>query len=349
MSSRPIGIGFGSLADLARLREARRRRASSFDRSGGNADFWRFEAGQRRRLLEVEGAGCVRHLWITIECPERFCLRSIVLRMWWDQATTPCVEVPVGDFFGMGFGMTKCFASLPLQMSPQDGKAFNCYFAMPFANGAIIEIDNETASWANVYFYVDYEELDRLEDVLGRFHAQWRRENPTQGWGDGMDLIREIWKAPNLEGRGNYVILEAQGRGHYVGCNLNIDQFEPQKNPWYGEGDDMIFIDGDQMPTLHGTGTEDYFGMAWCPTQEFHGPYHGLTHYPGEKWFRRNSMYRFHIEDPVHFQNSIRVTIEHGHANCLANDYSSTAYWYQTEPHATPPKLPSKEDRRPRE
>ena len=119
-----------------------------------------------------------------------------------------------------------------------------------------------------------------------------------------------------------------------MGCVLNVDVFERQVNDWYGEGDDMIFIDGEPWPPrLHGTGTEDYFNTAFCPTQEYSAPYHGITLYSGSEawpWGGKNSMYRFHIEDPIRFDESIRVTIETGHANALANDYSSTAYWYQT-------------------
>jgi len=129
-----------------------------------------------------------------------------------------------------------------------------------------------------------------------------------------------------------------------VGCNLHIDVFERQVNDWYGEGDDMIFVDGEPFPSLHGTGTEDYFCMAYCPQTEYCAPYHGLILYSGTPdwpWKGKNSMYRYHIEDPIHFRKSIKVTIEHGHANKLSNDYSSTAYWYQLEPHrAFPPLLP---------
>ncbi|MCH8009996.1 MAG: DUF2961 domain-containing protein, partial [Chloroflexi bacterium] len=234
----------------------------------------------------------------------------------------------------------------------------NCYFPMPFADGARIDLTNDGERRLVVYFYVDYEEYDELEDDVARFHAQWRRENPTEGWGDDSkrmfdnpDYVREVWSTPNPDGKANYVLLEAEGRGHYVGCNLNIDCFQRSKNDWYGEGDDMIFIDGDTKPTLHGTGTEDYFNTAWSPRQEFCTPYHGLPLYSGtEEWpyAGKNSMYRYHIEDPVHFQKSIRVTIEHGHANNLSNDYSSTAYWYQTEPHATFPPLPDVGGRLPR-
>ena len=114
----------------------------------------------------------------------------------------------------------------------------------------------------------------------------------------------------------------------------------------------MIFIDGEPFPpSLHGTGTEDYFNTAYCPKQEFSAPYHGLTLYSGTEtwpWRGKNSVYRFHIEDPVHFRESILVGIEHGHGNNLTNDYSSTAYWYQTEPHMVFPKLPPVQERLPR-
>jgi hypothetical protein len=266
------------------------------------------------------------------------------------------VEAPIGDFFGIGHAIVKNFWSLPLSMSPQDGLGFNCFFPMPFAQRARLEVTNEAQTPMMFYYYVDYEEHDRPDADLLRFHTQWRRENPTQGWGEGRfdddseqgrlsEERLKAWRTPNLDGKENYVILEAQGRGHYVGCNLNVDVFARQTDDWYGEGDDMIFIDGDVWPpTLHGTGSEDYFNTAFCPRQEFCTPYHGITVYSGTDewpWRGKNSLYRFHIEDPIMFQRSIRVTIEHGHANDMSNDYSSTAYWYQTEPHAPfPPLLP---------
>ena len=249
-------------------------------------------------------------------------------------------------------------------MSPQDGRAFSCWFPMPFSKGARIEVTNEADSGMIFFFYVDYEEHKSVEDDLLRFHAQWRKENPTEGWGEGRfdddlqtggkmgEYRREVWATPNLTGRDNYVILEAEGRGHYVGCNLNIDCFSRQKNDWYGEGDDMIFIDGESWPpSLHGTGTEDYFNTAFCPLQEYNAPYHGVTVYSGTEewpWKGKNSLYRFHIEDPIMFEKSIRVTIEHGHANSLWNDYSSTAYWYQAESHAPFPGMLPAAERLPR-
>lgn len=340
-------IGLSSLAGLPLLRDYHSKRASSYAKDGTNNDWWNFEPGQERAILETARPGCIRHIWMTVGGGGENFLRKIILRMWWDGEDSPSVEVPLGDFFGIGHGVFKNYNSAPLQMSPQEGRALNCWWPMPF-DAAKISIHSECDEKFNLYFYVDYEEYPspQAQDV-GRFHAQWRRENPTEGWLTeriNSENIWDIWgRQPNLTGEGNYVLLEAAGSGIYVGCNLNIDCFQREGNDWYGEGDDMIFIDGEPWPpSLHGTGTEDYFNMAFCPREEYCAPYHGLTLYSGNKdwnWKGKNSMYRYHIEDPIRFRKSIQVSIEHGHSNKLTNDYSSTAYWYQLEPHAAFPKL----------
>ena len=353
-------IGDSSLAGLARLQSnVRRERLSSYDKKGGNRDWWTAEPKQKITIANIQGAGCVKHIWVTLGCPEEAYTRKIVLRAWWDGETEASIECPIGDFFGIGHGIVKNFWSLPLQMSPQSGRAFNCWFPMPFATSARFEVENESSSETSVYFYIDYERYTQLEPEYARFHAQWRRENPTTGFGDpkrrfaeNHDYMWEVWGTPNLDGKENYVILEAEGKGHYVGCHLDVDCFGREKNDWWGEGDDMIFIDGEPWPPrLHGTGSEDYFNTAFCPHEEFSSPYQGLTVNSGDAewpWRGKNSTYRFHIEDPVYFEKSIRVTIEHGHANSLSNDYSSTAYWYQTEPHLPFPRLLPVELRLPR-
>jgi hypothetical protein len=367
-----MDIGRGSLADLARLRPFRRGRLSSWDRTGGNLDALRIDPGATTSLGEIAGAGCVKHLWVTMTTlpaePHELC--KTVLRMYWDGESSPSVEVPLGDFFGIGFGLRRNFASLPLQMSPQDGKGMNCWFPMPFATGARFEAENQGENPVILFYYVDYEAYADLDPELARFHALWRRENPTAGTarkagytrrdyrldekrpvGAGLGLGGP-WSDPNLSGNENYTLLGVRGRGQYVGCVLNIDVFEQQVNDWYGEGDDMIFVDGESWPPrLHGTGTEDYFNAAFCPKQEFSAPYHGITVYSGSEawpWGGKNSMYRFHVEDPIRFEESIRVTIETGHNNALANDYSSTAYWYQSERRDPLPALSPVEARLPR-
>jgi hypothetical protein len=363
-------LGAGSLAGLARLRRFRRERLSSWDRRGGNADAIQIPAGATATLGEIAGAGCIKHVWVTLMSipADPLELRNVVLRAWWDGEGSPSVEVPIGDFFGIGFGLRRNFVSLPLQMSPEDGKGMNCWFPMPFAHGARLEVENQGEALVIFYYYVDYEAYDALGDDLARFHAWWNRTNPTAGTAREKGYTRESyrlgnrsgpglgfggpWEEPNTSGARNYVILETKGRGQYVGCNLNVDVFERQVNDWYGEGDDMIFIDDEPWPPrLHGTGTEDYFNTAFCPTQEYSAPYHGITVYSGSEdwpWGGKNSMYRFHIEDPIPFERAIRVSIETGHDNALANDYSSTAYWYQLGREDPLPVLPPARARRPR-
>lgn len=348
-------LGTGTLASLPYLRPFKSRRSSSYDTAGNNSDWWTVEAGTTKALLETDRPGCIKHIWMTIGGDDLF-PRKAVLRAFWDGETTPSIEVPVGDFFGIGHGVFKNIISAPLQMSPQDGRGMNCWWAMPF-DSARFEIVNECENPINVYFYIDYEEYEQVHGPeVARFHAQWRREHKTEGWLTERlndENLWEIWsRKPNLTDADNYLLLEAKGSGIYVGCNLNIEVFERQGNDWYGEGDDMIVIDGEPWPPrLHGTGTEDYFNMAFCPQVEYCAPYHGLTLYSGNSdwpWSGKNSMYRYHIEDPIRFERSIRVSIEHGHANKLSNDYSSTAYWYQLEPHLPFPALLPVEQRLPR-
>jgi len=357
-------IGHTTLASLATLRSFRSKRFSSFDPTGGNHDWWDVAPGETVTIAETDAPGCIKHIWMTTNCEAQAYLRRLVIRMYWDGEETPSVECPLGDFFGLGHGLMKEFISLPLQMSPQDGRAFNCWFPMPWSDGMRVTVTNECENeglW--LYFYLDWEQYDSPEETrdLGRFHAQWRRVNPTEGYEieGGPDMSDPpAWQQAyhfglkNTDGADNYVILDAKGRGHYVGCHLDIDCFAREKNDWYGEGDDMIFIDGEAWPpSLHGTGTEDYVNMAFCPRTEHSAPYHGLILYnegEGWPWKGKQTVYRYHVEDPVAFSESIRVTIEHGHANKLANDYASTAYWYQVEPHAPFPALPPAEARLPR-
>lgn len=342
-----------SLRELSLKRHGRRRRASSYDRSGGNKDFILVEPGENRIMADITGAGKITHIWMTtasLNAEEQYLHRKLVLRMYWDGEEEPSVEVPLGDFFGLGHGITKNYTSAVLMMSPEDGKSLNCFFPMPFASGARLEIENETQSPVRVYFYVDYEECHELSGDELRFHAQWNSERLTKGI-DCTSVSNEDFSfgGTNTTGADNYVILDAVGKGHYVGCNLNIhNQRFTDKWNWYGEGDDMIFIDGEPWPpSLHGTGMEDYFNTAWCPTQEICTPYHGIILAGGPNWSGKISAYRYHIEDPIMFDKSIRVTIEHGHNNHRSDDYSSTAYWYQTEPHKSFAKLINVVDRLP--
>lgn len=352
-------VSLGSIAGLPHLRSYRSRRNSSYDVSGGNQDWWTIGAGQRATLLDEARPGCIRHVWMTVGGDDLF-PRQAVLRIWWDGESEPSVECPIGDFFGMAFGRFKNFVSAPLQLSPEDGRGMNCWWPMPFGS-ARVEVENGCENPVNLYFYIDWEDYTGVVEPndatdSARFHANWRRENPTEGWitepVTPENVVKYHRDTKNLSDADNYVILEASGNGVYVGCHLDIDCFERHGNDWYGEGDDMIVIDGEPWPPrLHGTGTEDYFCTAWGPTQEYCAPYHGITLNSGDenwRWRGKNSCYRFHIEDPIRFERSIRVSIEHGHANKLRNDYCSTAYWYQLEPHAPFPALPPASERLPR-
>ena len=363
-----------SMESLFLLSNNKSKRVSSYDKTGGNMDSIFIQPHEKTVFAEIGGCGIVRHIWCTLSSmledrvPAKHPLRRVVLRMFWDGEETPSVEAPLGDFFGMGHGITRNFTSAAFAMSPQDGRGMTSYFPMPFHKSARFELENQSDSLLQFFFYVDYEEVRELPPNTGYFHAHFRREANTNGWAETIsglvfkdkgslpeypDWFPSVWAKPNTTGEDNYVILETYGKGKYVGCNLNIDVFERQANDWYGEGDDMIFVDGEPWPpNLHGTGTEDYFNTAFCPQQEFCAPYHGITLYSGDQagfpWGGKNSMYRLHILDPIHFEKSIKVTIEHGHANKLSNDYSSTAYWYQLEPHSKQEPLNDPKDRIPR-
>jgi len=300
------------------------RRVSSFDRSGGNRDSLTIKPGETAVLADLTGPGAIHHIWLTVAA-EPFYGRKIVLRMFWDGEAEPSVEAPLGDFFGVGHGLNRNFSSLPLNAS-SEGRARNSYWYMPFEKSARVTATNEgTRVVTAFYYYLDYRELDSLPAGTPTFHAQYRQETPCAA------------------GR-NYSLLEAEGRGHYVGANLNVLQ---RSMGWWGEGDDMIYVDGESVPSLHGTGSEDYFSDAWG-MREAEGLFYGCP--LQEEDFQAGSkatVYRFHIPDPVPFRKSIAVTIEHGHANDRADFFSSTAYWYQAEPHKAFPPLPPAEARLP--
>lgn len=340
--------------ELAKKKEGKRSRFSSYDRTGGNDDRIYIEPGAKKVIAQMDEPGAVEHIWMTVSNAgfqiERNCLRKAVIRMYWDDEEDPSVEAPLGDFFGMGHAKSHNFVSAYLSMAPENGLGLNCFFPMPYKK-ARIEIENQCATTLILYYYIDYRELpEGIGADLLRFHCSWRRECLTKGIDPKSFKDRGDYNfgGANLSGKGNYLILEAQGEGHYVGCHLDIDNVDQtQEWDWVGEGDDMIYIDGAKTPTLNGTGTEDYFGMAWCPTQEFHGLYNGLIEQSDPNWKGQITYYRYHVLDPINFEKDIRVSIEHGHANHRSDDYSSTAYWYQREPHQKFAPLLGVEERMP--
>jgi len=336
-----------ALLALAQLRDYRARRSSSYDRSGGNGDSIPIDPGAIATLLETTAAGAVTHMWFTINSHEEFHLKKLVLRAYWDGETEPSVEVPVGDFFGLGLGDYFLYQSALTSVAGQ--KALNAYFPMPFGTSARITVTNEGAVRTdNFYYNIDYVTFSHAPADLGYFHAQYRQAAPCKGWTDDWKFNWDplVDKKKNLDGEGNYVFMEARGRGHFIGVTHSVLQ---NQDGWLGEGDEMIFIDGETLPSINGTGTEDYYNGAWDFGQTFAYPHNGAPYMVDpERIGGRYCLYRWHTESPVTFQESIRVTIEHGHANHRSDNFFSSAFWYQTEPHQKFPALPKVAERIPR-
>ncbi len=308
----------GTLDGLTRPRSGHVVHSSSYDRSGGNADFRPMAAGETLTLLDYKGAGTVKRWWVTIapfNNPEL--QRELIVRCYWDDETTPSVEVPIGDFFGVGFGEYHQFISLPLNMT---SGGYNCYWPMPFRRHARITVENRSKRRVDALYYNLDIETAKPPTPLLYFHAQFRRTQPTAGQ--------------------PVTLLQATGRGHYVGTLLSMQSLRG-RTLGFLEGDERVFVDGETRPSIIGTGTEDYFSSGWYYNSgPYSAPYHGLTIKDDQR--SRISTYRWHIEDPIPFQKSLNFTIEHGATNdSPRTDYSSVAFWYQTHPHAPFPVLPT--------
>jgi len=337
-----------TLFTLAQPHDYVQKRDSSYDRSGGNDDARPIAPGATLDLLDVNGPGVITHVWITIASPEEFHLKKLVLRMNWDGESSPSVEAPIGDFFGLGLGQYFLYQSVPLAVSPD--KALNSFFPMPFQKHAHITVTNEGKEKVYAfYFNIDYRACAKSlpSDTL-YFHAQYRQQSPNKGWTSDWSSNgdEKVNAKKNLDGQGNYVWLDATGRGHFVGVTMSVLQ---NQDGWWGEGDDMFFVDGESLPSINGTGSEDYFLGAWdFGSHPFAYGSMGAPVKGEEHAGSRSSVYRFHLDSPIPFTKSLRATIEHGHANVRSDNYFSVAYWYQTEPHAAPPALPPVDARIPR-
>jgi len=345
----------GPLDGLYLLQGSKTSRISSYDRTGGNRDWITIAPGETKTLFDVTGAGVIRRFYMAPLAADRMRYRKLVLRMYWDGEEDPSVEVPLGDFFGSGLGTLRYIHSLIVDINPglrgEDFDGLVNYFPMPFAKSGRITLEND-GKVPNflLWYHIDFEQYPDgvLPPNAGTFHAQWRRvartpvrEGVPKNTTSGNDA------AKNTTGEDNYVILDAEGQGTYVGLFLTVDNVA---GGWYGEGDDMIFVDGAKWPpTYPGTGHEEVFNSGCCPDAEFWGAYTGfyLIENLNGKFGGKNQMYKFYINDPVRFQKSIRVTIEHGHANNYENDYTTTAFWYQKDPHKAFPVMPSAEERLP--
>lgn len=317
--------------------------------------LWNLEKDQVFTFAEIDGPGCIRHIWITVPHRTPKFLRNLILRFYWDGQKTPSVEVPLGDFFGVPHGRTAPHESAFL-VTPE-GKGFNCYFPMPFAHHARLDIANESGEDSGMFFFqVDYTLGDAVTKDTPYFHAQFRRDLNT--------TLKE-----------DFVILDGvRGKGRFMGANVGIvDRFlgYGEIPMWWGEGEVKMYIDGDtDYPTICGTGSEDYAGTGWGMGQYDHlqlgaplreGPY--------------ISYYRYHGSDPVYFSEDIRVTVQqigndgmHEPADPegplkefiergeylkegtggnfeRVDDMCATAYWYQTLPTQPFPPLPPREVR----
>ncbi|WP_421809876.1 glycoside hydrolase family 172 protein [Flagellimonas sp.] len=334
-------------------------RISSYDRSGANDDGnWKdkIKPGETRTIGDIKGPGIIKHIWTTIASNEPYHLKKIILRMYWDGEKTPSVETPIGDFFGLGLGKYNLYESKFTSVGSQ--RALNAYFPMPFKASAKITVTNEGDVAIDAYYYnIDWEKHGSLPDNTLYFHAQYRQETPTDGWTSewARNSDSTINNHKNSDGKGNYVIMEAKGKGHFLGVTHSIIQ---NQGDWWGEGDEMMFIDGDDLPSINGTGAEDYYLGAWCyggcginpfgnERPEFDYDGYGNPINGGDDRGAQWTVYRFHDESPITFEKSFKMTIEHGHANHRSDNYYTVGYWYQTEPHLSFPSLPTVKDRIP--
>ncbi len=333
--------------DLTRQQTYTAHRSSSSDPTGANADERTVAPGATYTVLDTDGPGTVSHVWFTLADNEPYMLKRIVLRIYWDNEKTPSVETPIGDFFGLGLGEYYEWQSELLSVGGQ--RALNSFFPMPFQHHARITVTNEGKQAINALYYnIDYRTYSHpLPPDTLYFHAQYRQAQPNHGWtnnwtSNGEDIVNN---KQNLNGKDNYVWMQATGHGQYVGVTMSVLQ---NQNGWWGEGDDMFFIDGAKIPSIAGTGSEDYFLGAWdFGNRPYSYQLYGAPVLGGERAGSRDSVYRFHLDSPIPFTTSFKATIEHGNANHRSDNFFSVAYWYQAEPHAAFPPLPSVEQRIP--
>jgi hypothetical protein len=333
-----------TMEELAKPKDGRSMRSTSTavdehgDYAASNSDNSRLASGATKVVLNAKGPGVVTHMWFTFLGPERqewapegsANHQEILLRVFYDDQARPAFEVPLGDFFANCFGKRAEVISMPVVV--EDADSYNCFWRMPFRKAIRIEVVNQSAKQLNLLYYnIDWIKQDQLPEDTPYFYARYHQEYPVKS---GQD----------------YVLLETAGKGHYVGTVLAVRTRSPS---WFGEGDEKIYIDGEPKASIWGTGTEDYFLSAWG-LKTTSTPYFGTPYF--DQWGivgGHTAAYRWHIQDPIVFQKSIKVTIEHfgwistdenakgeRHSwNEREDDFASISYWYQTgEP--TPPAEP---------
>lgn len=305
------------LGRLARMPEGRSRRVSSNEQpawNDANMDSTWLAPGDVLDIPILEGPGYINHIWMTSHAGGMGELNALTLRIYWDGRKEPGVEVPLGDFFACG-NVPATVESFPVQVSPSG--ALTCYWVMPFAKSARITVTNDNGDRGyGLYWQIDYVTVDSLPSDTLYFHAKYRQEYPA------------------AMGK-NYLIADIEGSGQYVGTVMTVTNCQ---DGWFGEGDDFFFIDGEKIPSLQGTGSEDYFNDGWGFRKRT-SHWFGQPHDVGWKAGDSGILYRWHVLDPVRFSKSLRVEIEHKgnwpeseEAWFLERpDYlSSIAFWYQT-------------------
>jgi hypothetical protein len=321
----------GGLADLTRVRPGVSRAVSSSDPNfASNLDRRTYiQPGETMVMADIRGPAVVTHVWLTfaearpswLEANGAAAPDELVLRMYWDDDDAPAVEAPLGDFFAAGFGLRREVRSIPIQVEGGDG--YNAFWQMPFGERGLITVTNEGAKRVRSFYYqVDYTALDELPEGTAYFHARYRKAFP--------ETLGE-----------DYLVLATEGRGHYVGTVMSVQARSPY---WFGEGDARIYVDGDTLPSIQGTGTEDYFLSAWG-LEPHSWPYFGCTYLSDDpsNLGMRATMYRWHVDDPIRFTTSLRFELEHtgwmsadetetgevdGHVP-RQDDVATVAFWYQ--------------------
>lgn len=322
-----------SLGLLTAAPVGRNRRVSSNEQpkwNDANLDMTWLQPGQVLELPLLQGPGVINHIWFTSHSGWANELNALSMRIYWDGRKEPGVEAPVADFFAVGQGKPASVESVPVQVSPTG--SLTCYWRMPFAKSAKIVITNDNPDrGTGLYWQVDWVALDALPPETPYFNAQYRQEYPAKP--------------------GDYLIADLSGAGHYVGTVMSVTMAQ---DGWFGEGDDFFYIDGETVPSLQGTGTEDYFNDAWGYRSRT-GPWFGQPRWQGDRAGDSGVCYRWHVLDPVGFTSSLRFTIEHkgNYDDDTAGFYverpeflSSVAFWYQTGEPKRFAKLPPWAERR---
>lgn len=286
-------------------------------------------AGETVVIMDQAGPGVIRHMWFTLH--SRW-YRDLIIRAYWERQAAPSVECPIGDFLCCSWNGRQKILAHPINVNPDGG--MNIYFPMPFHRHARITVENDSAEDLPHFFYTINYTLEPVSTDALHFHAHWRRSNPL-AYGTDYLMVDDI-----------------QGHGHYVGTFLSWQQ---NHAGWWGEGEIKMFLDGDgPYPTICGTGTEDYFGGAWCfDGESFSAPFFGFQQVSGRSGQvgARMTLYRFHVHDPVFFKSALRVAIQalgwrsEKRYMPLQDDIASVVYWYQTLPHAPFPELPGRHAR----